>query len=345
MKRTQWKWLAVSIGFSVVVLALVLYFTIDESTLEYLSRLDPVFLFLGLVVHMAALCFWGLRIQFMAGSLGYRVRFRHCLNMVLANMLVAAITPSQAGGEPVRIHELYRSHVKIGDATAIVIMERVLDGVILGSIGAVAMLLLSTYWQSIELNVATPMFISWIIVCTFLIVFGYSVRNPELLKQFLHRSSAWIARRWKSRHVDHFVDAIDREVDNFHGSLVTFVGRGKAGLVWGMLFTTLFWCCEFVIASLILMGLGEKPYLIESFIVQLIIAILMMIPLTPGGSGIAELGATSLYSIFVPSSIVGIFVVLWRLILFYVNIVVGLLASIYIVRRELILRTIGLKKK
>jgi uncharacterized protein (TIRG00374 family) len=344
MKRIQWKWLAVSIGFSVAVLALVLYFTIDESTLDYLSRLDPLFLALGLAVHMAALCFWALRIQFMSRSLGYRVKFSHCLNMVLANMLVAAITPSQAGGEPVRIHELYRADVKIGDATAIVIMERVLDGIVLGSIGAVAMLLLSTYWSSIELNVATPMFISWIFVSGFLIIFAYSVRNPDLLKRFLHRFSDWLARRWTSRHIDRFVGAIDHEVDNFHSGLVTFVGGGKAGLLWGIIFTTAFWCCEFLIASLILIGLGEQPYLIESFIVQLIIAILMMIPLTPGGSGVAELSATSLYGIFVPSSIVGVFVVLWRLILFYVNIIIGLLASIYIVRRELIFRTIGLKK-
>jgi len=84
------------------------------------------------------------------------------------------------------------------------------------------------------------------------------------------------------------MEVIDLEVDNFHNTLVLFVGRARMGLVWGITFTALFWFSEFIIASLILMGLGEKPYFIESFIIQIIIAILMMIPLTPGSSGIAE---------------------------------------------------------
>ncbi|HQN92078.1 MAG TPA: lysylphosphatidylglycerol synthetase, partial [Methanoculleus sp.] len=55
-------------------------------------------------------------------------------------------------------------------------------------------------------------------------------------------------------------------------------------------------------------------------------------------SGIAELSATSFYSLFVPSSIVGVFVLLWRLILYYLNIILGLLPGFVIVRREVIAR-------
>jgi uncharacterized protein (TIRG00374 family) len=343
MKGGQWKWLAISLAFSTIVLVLVLYFTIDENTIGYLKQLDPVFLVLALGLHMLSLCFWALRIKFMAKSLNYLVSFRHCLNLVFANMLVAAITPSQAGGEPVRIHELYRADVKVGDATAIVIMERVLDGIVLGLIGAAAMLILSTHWSSLELDIATPMFISWVMVTAFVLIFAYSVREPEFLKRILRKISGWYAKHWHKGRLDRIVETIDNEVDNFHGSLLKFVGRGKIGLLAGIFFTLLFWSSEFLVASMILLGLGQPPFLIESFIVQLVIAIIMMIPLTPGGSGIAELSATSLYGLFVPSSIVGVFVVLWRLILYYVNIIIGLLASIYIVRRELIFRKIGLR--
>ena len=263
--------------------------------------------------------------------------------MVFANMLVAAITPSQMGGEPVRIHELYRAGVRVGDATAVVIMERVIDGIVLGTIAAIAMLLLSSHWSTLDVNFATPMFVSWIIVSAAVLLFAYSVRNPDFLKGILKRVSLWVARRWHSKKIDRFIDAIDHEVDNFNGSLSRFVGGGKIGLIWGFLFTTLYWIFEFAIASLILMGLGEDPFLFESYIVQLIIAIFMMIPLTPGGSGIAELSATSLYGLFVPSSIVGIFVVLWRFILYYINIIIGILASIFIVRREMFFKRIRLK--
>ncbi|HTY51854.1 MAG TPA: flippase-like domain-containing protein, partial [Methanomicrobiales archaeon] len=73
-------------------------------------------------------------------------------------------------------------------------------------------------------------------------------------------------------------------------------------------------------------------------VAQIVIAIVMMIPLTPGSSGIAELSATSVYSLFINSSIVGVLVVVWRAIFYYLNIVVGILASIPIIQREMLRR-------
>ncbi|ABN57707.1 MULTISPECIES: lysylphosphatidylglycerol synthase transmembrane domain-containing protein [Methanoculleus] len=341
MKRSQWKWLIVSLSFSALVMAGVLYFTVDESTIEYLSRINPFYLVLAVLLHILSLGFWALRIQKMSASLGYRVRLRHCLNLVLANMLVAAVTPSQAGGEPVRVHELYRAGVPVGDATAVVIMERILDGIVLGALGAFAMLFLGNYWSSLTSGfsgVSVMMYVAWIFVTFFVLVFVYSVRNPDHLKRVLKWVSRWIDRRWHLKRLENLLETIDREVDNFNRGLVKFVNHGKSGLVWGMLFTLLFWISEFVIASLLLVGLGQPPHLIESFVVQLVIAIIMMIPLTPGGSGVAEIGATSLYSLFVPSAIVGVFVLLWRLIFYYLNILLGLLSSLVIVRREFLAR-------
>ena len=341
MKRSQWKWLLVSISFSTLVLAGVLYFTVDEMTVEYLSRVNPLYLVLAVLFHILSLVFWALRIQLMSGSLGYPVRFLHCLNLVLANMLVAALTPSQAGGEPVRVHELYRANVPVGDATAVVVMERILDGVVLGALGAFSMLFLGRYWSSITSgfsSLSLLMYATWILVTLFVLIFVYSVKNPDHLKRALKWMSRWIDRRWRLKRLESLLDAIDREVDNFNAGLIKFVNHGRSGLVWGMLFTLLFWLSEFAIASLLLVGLGQPAFLVESFVVQLILAVIMMIPLTPGGSGVAELGATSLYSLFVPSSIVGIFVLLWRLILYYLNILLGMLSSLIIVRREILTR-------
>ncbi|MDI6867644.1 flippase-like domain-containing protein [Methanoculleus sp.] len=341
MNRSQLKWLLVSIGFSVLVLAIVLYFTVDETTVDYLRRVNQLYIIAAALLHILSLVFWSLRIQKMSGSLGFRVRFSHCMNLVLANMLVAAVTPSQAGGEPVRIHELYRAGVPVGDATAVVIMERVLDGIILGALGVFSVLFLGNYWRGLTTGVSgmgVLLGVAWVAITLFVLFFVYSVKNPDYLKRALKWGSRWIDRRWHLKRLEHLLEAIDREVDNFSNALARFVGHGKVGLFWGVVFSVLFWLSEFVIASLLLMGLGQPPHLIESFVVQIVVAIIMMLPLTPGSSGIAELSATSFYSLFVPSSIVGVFVLLWRLILYYLNIVLGLLPGLVIVRREVMAR-------
>jgi hypothetical protein len=172
------------------------------------------------------------------------------------------------------------------------------------------------------------------------ILFVYTVRNPELMKRLLQRISLWFGRTWDRGKVERTVATIDREVDNFHDSSYRFVRHAKMGLVWGTFYGLLFWMTEFVIVSFILVGLGAEPVFFSSLVAQIIIAILMMIPLTPGASGIAEISATSIYSVFVNPAIVGVMVLVWRLIFFYMNIILGILATIPILQREFSLRSL-----
>ena len=132
------------------------------------------------------------------------------------------------------------------------------------------MLFLGRYWSSLASGfsgVSILMYAAWVSVTIFVLIFVYSVRNPDHLKRVLKRISRWIDRRWHLRRLEQLLETIDREVDNFNHGLVEFVNHGKSGLVWGF-FTALFWLSEFVIASMLLLGLDQQPYFIESFVVQ-----------------------------------------------------------------------------
>jgi glycosyltransferase 2 family protein len=334
MDKSQKKWLYISVGFSILVLIIILYLTINENTLQYLRQVNPVFLLLAFLTHILTMCFWAWRVQKMSGSLGYRIGFLYSLNLVFANLLAAAVTPAQAGGEPVRIHELYKADVPIGDATAVVIMERVLDGIALAGLAAFSMLVLTEQWKSLGAISEAMVYITWIFVAGCLFIFYLAMKRPGVVKKVVNRCARILTKKWETSAVEELILRADKEIDNFHDAILRFVNTAKTGLVWGMLFTLLYWVSECVTASLILIGLGQPPLLFESFVINLILAILMMMPLTPGSSGIAEVGATSMYALFIPASIVGIFVVIWRLVLYYFNIALGILSSIIIVRRE-----------
>ncbi len=334
MEKSQVKWLYISIGFSLLVLVIILLLTVNENTVQYLKEINPFFLLLAFLIHVLSMCFWALRIQKMTGSLGYRIGFFYSLNLVFANLLLAAITPSQAGGEPVRIHELYRADVPFGDATAIVIMERVLDGIVLAFLAAFAMIVLADLWKSLGVISQVMVLITWIFVIGCLLLFYLAIKRPDNVKNVVNYIAGFFTRGWEITKVEELIMRADKEIDNFNEAVIKFVKSAKGGLLWGMLFTLLYWISEILIASLILLGLGQQPLILESFVIQLVLAILMMLPLTPGASGIAEVGATSMYALFIPASIVGIFVVIWRMVLFYFNIALGILSSILIVRRE-----------
>ncbi len=334
MESSQRKWLFLSVGFSLLVLVVILLLTINENTLAYLSEINPWFLLLAFMTHLLTMCFWAWRVQKMTGSLGYRVGFFYSLNLVFANLLAAAVTPAQAGGEPVRIHELYKAKVPLGDATAIVIMERVLDGIALASLAAFSMVFLTEQWKSLGTVSEVMVVVTWVFVVGCLVLFYIAIRRPDLVKRVVSRCALFLTRKWENRRVEKLLARADNEIDNFQEATIRFVRTARSGLGWGMLFTLLYWVSEITTASLILVGLGQPPLFLESFVIQLILAILMMMPLTPGSSGIAEIGATSMYALFIPAPIVGIFVVIWRVVLYYFNIALGIISSIIIVRRE-----------
>jgi len=334
MEGSQKKWLYISISFSIAVLIVILYLTINQNTIQYLKKINPWFLLLAFLTHILTMCFWAMRVKKMSGSLGYPIKFLYSLNLVFANLLAAAVTPAQAGGEPVRVHELYKAKVPLGDATAIVIMERVLDGIALACLAAFAMFALSEQWKSLGAISSVMVYITWVFVAGCLFLFYLAIRRPDVMKRVAERAARFFTRKWDKDRVATLLTRIDEEIANFHAAVLRFVRTAKSGLLWGMLFTLLYWVSEIVTASLILLGLGQPPLVFESFVIQLILAILMMLPLTPGSSGIAEVGATSMYALFIPAAIVGVFVVIWRIVLYYFNIALGIISSIIIVRRE-----------
>ncbi|MDP2796187.1 MAG: flippase-like domain-containing protein [Methanoregula sp.] len=330
--------MALSILFSLTVIIIIFATTFNEETIGYILSFNLFFLGLAILFRLIALVLWGIRIQLMSGSLGYHVKLPYCVNMVLAGLLAGTITPGQAGGEPVRVHELYRAGVKIGDATAVVIMERVLDGIILTVMGILLMILMTRYIGSIfNPALIILVIIAWLFLISFLLIPVLAIKYPERTKNILMKLVNWLVSRFGRFSASHqsITERADHEIDNLFATMSRFTGTAWRGLLFGGIVTALFWISEFLVASVIMMGLGLGPFILESFFFQILIAIIMMIPLTPGASGVTELSTSSLYALIIPSGMIGIFVILWRFVTFYLNIILGAIAGLAIFKREL----------
>jgi uncharacterized protein (TIRG00374 family) len=214
-------------------------------------------------------------------------------------------------------------------------MERVLDGIILAGLAAFSLIVLTEQWKSLGSISEIMVIVTIIFVGGSILLFYLAVSRPDVIKRWVNRCTIWLTKKWENARVEALVTRVDKEIDNFQTTTIRFVHTAKGGLVWGGFFTLLYWVSEIITASLILIGLGQPPLFLESFVIQLILAILMMMPLTPGSSGIAEVGAYSMYVLVgVPTAVAGIFVLIWRIVLYYFNIALGVMSSIIIVRRE-----------
>ncbi len=338
----QRGWLFVSVSLSALVLGIVLALTVDEATFAALGRLDWRWIGVALLSHGAALLCWTGRLRLLSAGLGYRVPLRACGSIVLANILAAAVTPSSAGGEPVRVHELYRAGLRAGDATAVVVTERLLDFLLLLAAVSLAVVLLGGQLASLGVDGGPLVPAIGLLVLAFFGLFLLAVRSPDRLKRAVRTIGGALCRALPSRFACRLAgleDRLDREVDHFHAAVRRFAGQGRLHLALALLCSAGYWVLDFLVASFVLLALGLPPHWLLSLLCQMLVNVIALLPFTPGGAGIAEASAASLYGLFVPSSALGVLIVLWRLIVYHLNILLGLGAGLAIVRREAARRT------
>ncbi|KXS42861.1 MAG: hypothetical protein AWU59_1410 [Methanolobus sp. T82-4] len=327
------KWLFISLLISLVSGLIVVLVTFDAGTIDALLSIRPEFILAGILLHGLSYLVWGMRIRALCQSLGHRIGVLRSVEIVTSGSFAASITPSSLGGEPVRIHLLHLDRVPLGKASAVVIGERVLDGIFILSLAPFSMYVFSRMLDNPTFDVLVSLAEIFLLGILFLSL--YAIWRPEQTKKLAHlvvRKIAPVVGTRTDAKLESILDRVDSELENFHNSVAFFVKEDRKGLLIGVFYTLMFWLVEFSLLYVILLGLNQYPDVLVVFASQVLVMVLMAIPATPGASGMAEFGATTIFSVFVSSSLLGITVVAWRALTFYMNLIVGSFVSFRILK-------------
>ena len=321
----------VSIALSLSIIVLILYFTIDAQTIQYLSQVSfraGFFLFFVAAVLLNVLYWfiWGARLKVLATAIDPKVHVSlwEATKIVIANQFLAGITPSVAGGEPVRIYLLNKDGLSTGGATAAVLGERLIDAIFILVLVPFGFFI---FKDRIDVKlISYGLSIGVIVFVTGLVLFALALKYPKKTKSLLITISSKLSRFSKNGRSMAVVDRIGHEVDNFHNSMVFFLTGGKKAFLGAGGLTILMWSTGFMIPSMLLLALGLDPFFIESYAAQALLLIIVMLPTTPGSSGVTELGMAALYGVLLGVShqyLLGVFVLLFRFITYHMNMICG----------------------
>jgi uncharacterized protein (TIRG00374 family) len=309
---SRFKEMLLAILISIGAIILLLKFTNTAITYQALSRIDIKFVILALSLHVISWVFWSLRIQILTILVGHRVTFGLAFRTTLASNFLAAMTPSSAGGEPLRIKMLADDGMSYGSATAVVLVERLLDSFLFVTALALT-LFLSNVFTGFGLKVGIVFLALLILEMIFL---WELINRPKKIERLLD----WARRRTGGGRI---MDAVEKETWLFREASIKLAENSRTQIPTLMAVTIALWSCEFLIPSVLLIGLGQSPSLLYSITAQIIIVIITLAPLTPGSSGVVEISMGYLYSMFVPSYLIGVLVALWRGITYFSNLIVG----------------------
>ncbi|RLG32060.1 hypothetical protein DRN98_05830, partial [Methanosarcinales archaeon] len=318
---------------SILSIFLIFELTSTKETIEAITQISPCYFLLAVCFHLLGWIVWGTRIRVLSGTISGLLTLKDAIKIVVASLFTAAITPSHAGGEPVRVYLIAKEGgVSFGDASAIILLERMLDLIFIILITPLAVFLLKdVVFQSGE-EIRFLLGTSILILILAIIIIVQILYRPEWIKNRLPviaKISRFFIGSTRSKRL---IDELSVEMDAFIHSLRRFiqVATGRVFVAWVL--TIIYWLLEFMIPPLILMGLGHEPEILKAFASQIVLMVLVLVPITPGSSGVAELGFTTIFAVFVEASLLAILVFAWRFITYYLNIIVGGLLSIDIMR-------------
>jgi len=318
-----------SITLSVIIILAILIFTVDAKTIENLSKVSIRYHFFAFAIFLNVLywVFWGARLKILANMMDKKVKIGlvESTKIVIANFFLASITPSMAGGEPVRIHLLNKNGMSLGCATAAVLGERLMDAIFILILVPIALFIFKGIrdlgFISLGLTIGVIVFI------LLLVIFIYAIIRPDKTKALLISLSKFFNRFLRKKESGKkLIQKINHEVDNFHESMYRFSGDNKKSLFLASIFTFLMWSSGFLIPSMILLGLGISPYFVESYAAQVLLLVIIMMPTTPGSAGVTEVGIYGLYGVLIGTTsdtLIGVFIVLYRFVTFHMNLIAG----------------------
>jgi len=327
------KWLIVTLIISVASIALLTNLTFNSETLEALRKIKLEYFLAAALSHILLYIVWGLRTQSLCKALGYKISSMKSTEIIVSSTFVAAITPASAGGDLLRVPLLNKNGIPLGKATAVVVGERLLDALFIFICLPFTLFILGDMFLNYEFDIA--LIIASLLVFAILLLFIYGVWKPEKLKRIINRLADKLAPfmgKWTDDSIFHLTERIDNEIDHFHDSVKILFSEGKKGLIWGIIYTFLFWIVDFSLLVLILMGLSQEPSILAAFAAQVLLTVILLVPATPGSSGVAELGAVSIFSMFVNSSVLGITVLAWRALTYHMNLLFGGIVSLKILK-------------
>jgi len=331
------KWLIVSLVISVTSLTIIFMLSSTEEAVGIIFTLSPFIIILALLFNFLAWVFWTLRIMVLASSLGCKVSFRKAFRIVMVNLFVAAVTPSSIGGEAMRIYMLSqesasKGNMAVGDATALTIGERVIDFIYFG----IALpLMLVFLGLSVDLEELKFLLLG---VAILLALGGfflfYVVTHPNKFKNKFRKLDGLLRLFLKDEGKrNETLKKMEEEFLYFSRSTLIIFKKKKIHFLATLILTAMMWSFGFLIPSLLLLGFGLEPMWALSYMFQMIIVFITMIPISPGGSGLAEFSAYILYGQKIPGEYVGPLVLVWRILTFYMNLFGGLIYTLHYIAK------------
>lgn len=259
-----------------------------------------------------------------------KLSLRQCLEISLLWEFASAISPSAIGGTAVALIIMAQERLETGRTTAIVLITSFLDEVFFITMVPLVFLFVGIENvfpvldpESIKtiVNTGSLKVLFWtgyliLFAWTILLAVGILV-NPKIARMFiLGVFSLPLLRRWRRQSVVWGKDLVIAAQEFKHKSYKFWLKAYGA--------TFLSWTSRYLVVNALLMMFGPVSDHMMAYGRQLVMWVILLVSVTPGASGIAEIIFPAFMGDFLPEpKIADGVAILWRFLSYYPYIIIG----------------------
>lgn len=317
------KGIAVALLIGILTVSIIIALTFRADTLIALSEIDGRFLALAFASVGTSWVFSGLAFLVLTKIINRPIGFFASAKVYLGGSFLGFVTPFGSGLLPAQIVILTSEGLTAGQATAVVSSRATISSWLFAALSLLIFLIfraeLPQYANASLLGIAAVAFV-WSLITLFFI------KRPVTAKNAIARicGSRRLVLRVGAVRIEAARDRFFHEIDHLSSNLKDLFSLQNAPAIFLVfLIEVVAWFALFVILPLILFGFG-----IEGNLGQLIFRIFLLFSIapaspTPGGSGVVEAAFTGLLLDLVPRSIIGLVVLVWRALTYYLTLLAG----------------------
>jgi uncharacterized protein (TIRG00374 family) len=323
-----------AVGLSLATLVLLSVWFQNQrggDVLAELSRVDLNALAAALGLHLLMQVAWACRIFVLGRGLGAPVSLPRALALVTSGLFAAAVTPGRVGGEPWRIAMLVRGGAKGAAASRTIVADRAVDMLFFLALGAIAIALLPSFFGQDLGDVRVLGLVALLGLLAMAVAIGSILVRPARMARLLGRAASLGDRILRRERRDR-APAIALFFHDVTGGLTELLRKRPATVLVGAVLSFVLWTCELSILWVVLQGFGFDPPFFAAYLAGVLIVMVASVPALPGGTGVAEVAALALLTPLAPG-LTPAFLVAWRGMTYYVDLLAGGLVAGWVARR------------
>ncbi len=328
------------VALGLVAMTAVIFFTLQPGTLRLLREFPVFFLPVFLCMVVCAWMCHGARICVLSNALGHKLKYIRALSIALSVEFGVAASPAGVGGAAARLAFLKRSGVPYTRAASMLAADIMLDFAyfVLLVTATCAVVIIDPVWRGIFANMqaTTPgrvgiMALAFMLTVT--LFFLLSARSARRIERWLGRRKLTAGLRLPARlrlGRARLSLAVKRTL-----RMVRFLfQRRKAALVGSFLFAFMQWSCRYGVLPLTVLAFSPDKNPFPLMAIQGLLFTFGLLIVVPGGGGGVELLSALILGYFVPASLTGIVVLIWRFFTYHLYLITGGIVFFFLCGRK-----------